>query len=229
MAVGKDVESVRLATGAVQREHQETSRPLPEGIVGDKGLEHVQVGIETERKRAVGTLLERHHPELLESPSVRLSIVALDPRKRRTAPQAERCVDGGDGCLVATGVAVLSGVGEQPLELAGVAARGLESIAARVPDDVQPVLPQRRHVDLQGENRARRRILGPEGVDEPLVRHGGSAGEYERGQESAVLRAAAVRNAVDLDRPEYPDLHDPPLDGRFLPHEPCPIHSSPPS
>ncbi len=69
---------------------------------------------------------------------------------------------------MAAGIAMHSRVGEQPLELVGVAARGLEPIAARVPDDVQPVLPQRRHVDLQRVHRARRRILGPEGVHEPL-------------------------------------------------------------
>ena len=229
VAVGVDLESIRLATRPVEREHQEASQPLPEGIVDDEGLEHVQVGIETERKCAVGAILERRDPELLEAASVCQCAVALDPRERRAAPQAERCVDGGEGYRMAAGIAMHSRVGEQPLELVGVAARGLEPIAARVPDDVQPVLPQRRHVDLQRVNCARRRILVPEGVHEPLIRHRSAAGDYERDEESTVLRPAAERDAVDLDRPEYPDLHDPPLDGRFLPHEPWPIHSSPPS
>ena len=149
--------------------------------------------------------LDRRQARLVESRRIgggeRL---VCDVRERRAAPEAERLreVGAGDELLEADGV-----------ELAGLDAN---QVARRARDD--PVgterLAQGVDVHLERAANARGRLVAPHRVDQPVGRDRFVAMQQEeRENRSRALSAERQRLAAvpeHLQRPEHPELHDPP-------------------
>ena len=161
-------ERIRLAPGAVEREHQLRVQALTQRLAGDQRLELADelavpsVGqIEVDRRFGGG------EPQLLEAPDHgRGERLVGDVGQRRSAPERERLARGalGDETLEAARVDV---VGRDP-----------QLVAATAGDDRRPGVEhaaQLRYVLLDHLRRGRRRVLAPQAFHQ-LVGGYGTAG-----------------------------------------------------
>ena len=218
-----DLERVRLATGAVESEHQLPAQPLAQRVVPDQGLElRHQVGCAAEREIRHEALLDRVQPQLLEARDLGLSEgVVGEVDERRAPPQLERRAEPvrcGRGILR---FACPSALTQQALEPVGVELVGPD--AKHVPGSSRdqelaggassPLglerLAQLPDVDLESVGRGLR-WLRPELVDQPiagdeLVR----MHQQDRKQGALLGRAQGDLGsaAADLERPEDTEFH----------------------
>lgn len=96
---GERVERLRLAVGAIEREHQLGAESLPQRVGGDQVLElRKHLAVTAERELRLDVVLDRRSTELFEPPDriFREALVA-NVRQRRSAPQADGLVSAA-GC-----------------------------------------------------------------------------------------------------------------------------------
>ena len=219
-AVG--VERVRLAAGAVERRHQEATRPFAERMLEDELLQLAHhVGVSPERQVGLDPPLEREHSELLEAPCNGVEQRLLrEVGERATAPEGEARREGRGGH---SGIAVLeraASLVRELLEALQVERPGLHRehvpSAARLDRLLSQGLAEPGDVSLDEVRRRARGVVAPEPVDDSRRGHEGIRPTEEQCERGALLRRAeAYRAPVDvcLQRPEHAvlDVHRPTL------------------
>ena len=209
-------ERVRLASRAVERQHQLRARPLPERVGPHERLDlghELRVDVDVEVGR--DALLQHAEAQVLEPVDLVLGeVLQLEIRERRAPPQLE-CAAQERRPL---GRLRLTGLVHERLEPGEVDLRGIEhECVARGPghEEVRPEqLTELRDRVLERRRRRPGRVLAPETVDEPL---GGDrlVRPQEQQREHGPLVAAAERHdptAVDdLERAEDPELQHAPV------------------
>ncbi len=94
-AVLEDGERVRLAAGAVEREHELPTKPFAQRVLGDELLESAaEPRVLAEGQAGLDSILLRHEALFLEPADGRLRERFVgEVGQRRTAPQCERLVE----------------------------------------------------------------------------------------------------------------------------------------
>ena len=183
------VERLRLAAGAVEREHQLPAQALPQRLRADEGLEladelraaaALEVGIEPS--------LERDEPELLQPRDLGLRpALVREVGEGRPAPEVERCSE----LTPPLGRSEVGSGAEALLELRAVQLLGreVEAIPVRLGRDrLRPeCLAKLRDVALDRGLWPPRRLLRPKRVDERVGRHRPPALERQESQDGALL------------------------------------------
>ena len=195
-------QGVRLAAGAVEREHQLRPRPLAQRLRLDESLQlGDHLGVPAELEIEVDPVLQRRQPQLLQPEPVELRLAAPE-RERRTEP------------LGALRGRERLGLGAQLLEPGQVEIGGgdLDHVAGAPPlDHVVPErLPQLRDVDLERVLRRLRRLVAPERVRQAVDRDDVVRVQQQRRQQRARLRPADGHRpavVIDLQRAQDPELH----------------------
>ncbi len=205
-------ERLRLAAGAVQREHLPAAEPLAQRVLGDEGLElagqpggaaALEVGVDPGLQGGDALLVEPGDGGAGER---RVG----DVGQRRAAPQREGVAQERGGALGRR----RPGLAHEVLEPGQVELRALDAQqVARLARDEPPVAhrtPQPRHVDLDALRDRRRRRLAPDLVDQPVGRDD-LVGVQQQDREQGTLARAAERQRaavrVGLHRSEQPELH----------------------
>jgi hypothetical protein len=203
LAVG--IHGLGPASGAVQGEHPLGVKALVERMLGKQRLEVADhLALAAGGEFGVDRQLERAQVKLLEPADLRSGKrLGGDVGERRPAPELER----------APGRAVgdpLLGLAPRPVDelleahrVDGLL-RKLQLVAATVGDDARPALvgvkclSQPRDMELDVLGRARRRVLGPEAIDELLGAHRpvGAQGEH-REHPSLLASSEWERPTVD--------------------------------
>src|SRR5581483_1119180 len=195
-------ERVRLPPRPVQRTHQLPTQTFPQRMPVDERLElSDELWMATRAQVALDPLLQAAKAELLEACGLsgREPVIG-EVGQRRPAPERERL-----------GQLPLAVQPAEPLEVE-LPVLDAESVPRRVrlhalfPEQ----LPQRRDVHLQRLVRRLRRVVLPEGVEQPVLRDDLVRVQQQDGQERPLLRAAQVDDPVagdDLQRAEDPELH----------------------
>ena len=209
-ALAHHLERVRLASGAVERQHQLPAQPLAQRVLGH---ERAQLADQVDRLAAgeLGRepLLDRLQPQLLQARDLALGeLVEAMVGQRRAAPQRER-----DASCAAARVGRRARR-QQRLEAAAVdrLALDLQRVARRAPADRQPLAqarPQARDLLLQRLVAAVRRLVAPHRLDQLVDRHRLRRPQRERDEEPPLLGAFELHAAArdrDLQRPQQPDL-----------------------
>ena len=191
-ALAVDLERLRLPTGAIQGEHELSAQPLAQRMEADERLElGDDLGVRADRELRLGPLLDEREVELLEARDLlpRERLVA-ELRQRLAAPQGERVVE--QSCTP-NRIAGARGVDQAP-DARRVELLGLE------PDDVAgrprldrigaERLPQLRDEVLERRHGRRRRALGPQRLDQPVLRDDPAGLEQEHREHDPLLRAA---------------------------------------
>ena len=209
----EDLERIRLAPAAVERQHQLPPQPLAERVVGERRTKgRHELAMLAERERDLELLLERIDVERLEAARLRVEPRRPgQPLQRRPAPQ-RRCRRHGVGRGGDVAVAQRRPrLRQQLLEVDRVDARPRDRVSVGRADD--RVLPQRSaeagDVMVQRVPRSRRQLLSPNAVDEGIDRHDPSTPQGEHRQQGLALCAAHVRLPLaheHLERAENTDL-----------------------
>ena len=202
------LERLRLPARAVEREHQLRPQPLAQRIRADEPLElgH-ELGVLADRELRLGALLEEGEAELVEPRDLLLrERLVAELGQRLAAPEGERLVE---ERRPAHGLARPRLVDEAP-HAGQVELLGLE------PDDVAgrarldrvraERLPQLRDEVLERRDGGRRRIAGPERLDEPVDRDDPTGLEQQQREERPLLRAAERDRLAAPGRPRRPVL-----------------------
>ncbi len=207
-----DLERLRLAAAAVEREHQLAAQPLAQGVRSDQLLQLPdERSVPAEPELGVDPLLLRRHAQLVETCGLEpREVLLLEIGERRPAPELERIAEQ-PGLRRRLRVSCLL---QQALE--AVAIDGIppddEPVAGRLRDeDVSPdQLAQRRHRVLERPGRRRGRALPPEVGDEPVGGHDLTRAQRQCGEEGTLLSARQRDDPIavpDLERAEQADLH----------------------
>lgn len=201
--VGVHGEGLRLAAGAIQREHQQLAQELPEGVRRREGGElgdrlrvaalfqvHVEAGFE-----------ELQAP-LLQAGPLGLRVGAGHACQCLAVPQGERLPQQVACVAEVAGAACLLGVAGQLLGLGEVecaAARGqADRVTARFADqDLRGQrFPETGRVRTYGGQGLGRGFVAPQGVDELGGRGRTALPQQQRGQQGALLRGTRRQGAL---------------------------------
>ena len=206
------LERVGLAAAAVERQQQLRAQALAQRMLGDERLElRDQRPLAPERELGLDPLLPPDQVQLLEPLDVDArERLELEIRERPAAPQA-LAVPQHPGR--ASRVPLLERsppLGQQPLEAVQVELAGLDvhEVAGRAREEDRvgaERLAQPRHVDLDGVARRRRRVLGPQLLDQAIAGDDPVGLQQQDRQQRALLRAAErepVPVRADLERTE---------------------------
>ena len=153
-------------------------------------------------------IFEGRDPQLFESVAFELGAV-LDSGERGAAPERKRLLECGERLFVAPCGSVLSGECDEPVELGRIETVDHQPVAAADSFDLEAGPAEPGDVDLQRLCCAGRSVLAPDRVDEPLVGDGRAARDEQRDEKCARLGPAAKRLTSNLERSEYPEVHDP--------------------
>ena len=208
---------VRLATGPIEREHQQFAGPFAQRILADEGLElGDDVGRAAELDVRRDPLLVRDEPQLVESADLRLRpVVERELGERGAAPEREGAEEQRAALVRGSAPRVCQQLLEPPgVDLVG---RHREHVSRRARDqDVRPErLPERDDRVVQ-RRRHRLRGLGAVELVHELIRRDDPARPQEQcRQERARARAPEGDRpvvAARLERAEDPKfLHSPRL------------------
>ena len=179
-AVPVDLQRLRLAPGAIQRQHQLRAQTLAQRLARDGGLElRDQLGMAPARQIGLDAALQRDHPALQHAVDLHARLGRLGQLgQRRSAPHAQPGTELGGGALgVARRQRLASGL-QAALEALEVERPRLDPQPIAAPVGLQrPVAAVRtqraaqlRDVVLQDLPGRRRRTLAPQLVDQPLAR-----------------------------------------------------------
>ncbi len=208
-------ERIRLASAAVERQHELSSQALSERVSNDQRLElSDDGGMPSEREVGVDPLLGQRKLKLLDPCRLRDGEWLLELGEGRTAPERERAAQRGRGRI---GVARLEGCSPLREHLLGpvqihLMGRDVECIARRPRDQdlIGHRLSQLRHVDLDHLDGRLGNALAPQVVDEPAAGDGATRIEDQHGQQGALLPTSeSERRASHLQRPENSVFHLP--------------------
>ena len=185
-------------------------------MLGHQSLQLTDDGmVAAECERTVDSLGHRLQAKLIEA----LRLVSRERLEyhvceRRTSPECERSlepIECADRVAVFRELACALDVGDEPPRI-DVLRRDGELVAWRAGDDrlVTQGRAELRDVRLQRLDGGRRRQLAPELVDESLTRQYLAGVQKEGGEQRPLLCSRdgdRPRRAVDLQRPEDPELH----------------------
>ena len=198
------VERLRLAVGAIEREHQLRAQSLPQWVRRDQTLELAnQLAVTAEREPRLDVVFDRRDTELFEPPD-RICGEALvaDICQRRPAPEPDRLRERVRRRLRAPGGELRASTLHELLEPIQVELTRLEAheIAGRSRHDHARRGPRRtarldrlsqlRNIALQRGRRRRRRRLAPDQIDQPLARNDLARMEQEDRQHPALARTS---------------------------------------
>ena len=201
-AVSVRRERLGLPARAVERQHQLLSRPLPQRMVGDEGLELTdELAVPPGGEVCVDPLLEAAQVELFQSGDLALGEVRIgELGQGRPAPELERLAR--------------HPVPHEPLELQHVELVVLDpdQVAGRLGEQAVAIkhLPQLRDVDVECLLRRLRRLLVPERLRQALGRDDLVRMQEQHCQEGTVLRSRQGDDSCPVDhveRAEDPELH----------------------
>ena len=237
--VGEGAKRLGLPPSAVQGEREPGVQSFAQRMLGRQHLQladHVVVA--SEGQVGVDARLEHGQPLLVDGRCLGQGCAVVHQlEQRRTAPQRQRvgqCATGGDGppgCQldVSGGCQFL----ETP-EVDGVG-RQIEAVPGVVEHEVDAVerAAQPGDVALQGSGGRRRRMVGPDRLDQRVSAHRTAACRDQRREHEAGLATADVDRIPvvvgDLERPEHSEPHRrsvpavPPRNGRLQPARQAPI------
>ena len=202
VAVG--LERLRLAAGAIQREHPLGVQVLAQRIRSDERVELPDhVGVAALREIGVDRALRRTHAQLLEPADLggRERLVG-EVGERISVPERERVAR--------------ARLAHQPLEAHGVdvALGQLQLVAAAVGHDSNAVAvedaSEMRHVVLHHLRGARRQLVTPQALGETIRRHRPARLQGEHREYRPLLAGAQLDGAIpeaNLERPQQPHDH----------------------
>ena len=209
----KGLESIRLATAAIERQHQLRPQPFPERVVRERRAQRRhELPMLSQRERRLELLLERVDAQRLEP----LCLGAEPGRdgqalKRRPAPEGQRR---GGRLRRAGGVAAAqrcARIRQQLLEPNRIDARVRQGVSIRGADD--RLLSERGaktgDVVMERIPWSGRELLSPQAVDERVDVDHLAAPERQHREQRLSLGAAHVRARApgeDLERAQDPDL-----------------------
>jgi hypothetical protein len=220
-SVAVDIERVRLATAAVQRQHEVLREPLACRVRRDELAQlRDELGVAPALEVGCDARLDRGQPRLLEPGDGRLGErLEREVGERRPAPQRERRAQRGRRLVAAPIGERRATVFEELVEAVGVEFPRLHAqpvAPGRGHEDlgVAERLAQPRDVDLRGAHRALGTVGSPQRERQPL-RADRLVGMQQQHREHRARLATPQDDgtgcAVSLDRPEDPVLHDYPL------------------
>ena len=176
--IAKHVEGFRLPSGAIQRNHEEASEPLPERIPRNGLVKPAdKLRVEAESQLGLEPILDRLDPIFLQHDDRALSERFVhEIGERRATPQRESGRQRRGAAFQRPAASLV----KQSLEPGGVYRVRIDRQAVRIPCRLQDVrrlarralglegFPQPRHQTLHDRRGGRRRISAPELIDEPL-------------------------------------------------------------
>ena len=182
-----ELERLRLATRAIEREHAELLQRLTKRMLSGE-REHLahRVGVPPELEPGAEAELRRDEPQLLEPGRLGAGeVVVRNVGVRASSPQREPPLGERGGERRVPSLESGGGLGGELLEAFGIErTRGeLEPVARRPRADAHRVgkrFSKLRDVDLQELPRRRRRGLAPDGVDQLVGRERARVGDDER-------------------------------------------------
>jgi hypothetical protein len=211
-----DVESFRLASRSVEREHELGGQALAVRVLGDQGLElRDHAGMPAELEIRIDPFLECCQAQLLEAPDRGLGKrLVCKFGERRPPPHGKRVTEDGGGPFRILRCQRLSPVRQLALEGDQVDVRRLDREEISRRSGQQRVrrqqLPKPRDVDLDALHRGLRRLFSPQLVDQPIARDNLVWIEQENTEESSLLQASQCNGpsfGLDLQCTEELVLH----------------------
>ena len=206
-----DLQRLRLAPRAIEREHVLAAQPFAIGVGGNERLElgH-ELAVTAEREVGGDPLLERHQVKLLEPRRLEGRERNLaEIRERRPTPERERLAE---HLRSLRGSLSARSVGQRSEALhVELACFDAKEVAAAAGDDSVSAeqLAQRMHGDLESVCRRLGRILAPQCVDQPVAEDDGVRVQ-EQGSEQGPLTPPADGEdpafLLDLERAEQPEF-----------------------
>ena len=209
-------ERIRLPAVAIEREDQQLTQPLTQRVLAHERLElghHLRMT--AEREICLDAKTCRDQPELFEAGDlVPCPPLVLEVREGRSPPERERITERGRGLARRARGQQAATTLEQALEPLQIQRCRLHprQVAGRPRLDhaLAKRLAQLRNVDLHGLDRARRRPLAPQLVDQSRRRYDLVRAQQQQRQQRPLLRGGQ-RNLVPVapgrDRSEQPELH----------------------
>ena len=217
------LERLSLPTGAIQRQHELASQPLPERMPCQLGLELAdEVVMVSERQVGVHAILQGASMQLLEARDLRLG-KRLVPElgERRTAPQSQCAVKRpARGARIAVRQSPPTGVQQclKPLdiELLGLDAQhvpGEQRVTTTLRAPVvrpgsRPAQPRNGH--LESPDRLLAVLAAPQLIDQVVARHHLVGIQQQQGEQRSLLWAPKRESPVavgHLDRPQDAKVH----------------------
>jgi hypothetical protein len=210
--VAVDVERLRLAATAIERQHQLATRAFAERVLGHERLELPdELGVTARLQVGVHTVLERGEPQALESGDLRSrEVLVREVCERRPTPHRERLAKPSRRALRGR----FARLGNDLLEARAVELVRLDAQqVARLARDESPLaelLAQARDVDLDALGRRARRPLRPQVIDQPRSRDDLVRMQQQDREQRALLSRPEVQRAPVLDhlqRAKEPEFH----------------------
>jgi hypothetical protein len=199
---------VRLAAGAVERQHQLTPQPFAERLLCHERLKlGDELAVASQREQRLDAVVDRGEPQLLQACDLRIfCAVALHP----PPPQSERLLEPLGRSPWVAGGEQRAPSGDEPLEAQRIefVLFDRDPVAALLPGDpprtARDRLAQVGHVHLQRLPGPLRGPLAPHRVDETVDRHDRVRRQQQAAQKRALLRAAERPTALHLERAQDP-------------------------
>ena len=210
------LERVGLPVAPVEREHQLPAEPLAAPVLGDQRLElGDELAMAPEREVGLDAVLERRQPQLLQPRHLGLrERLVADVLVGVPAPQPERLAE---ARLRRAGLAprqLGTPARDQELEALEIQLAGREAQPVAGPVQLDPLGAQAPaqavHVDLQGVDGRRGRLLTPQRVDQPVARDDLPAGDQQAREQRHLLARRQLDGAGgggDLHGSEHAELH----------------------
>ena len=198
------LERIRLATGVVQGQHAVSMEALAQRVVSEQRLElGERPTVVAVPQVALDCGLESPHPKLVEAPDLGRGERLVGYVGERRPPPQPQCRPG-IGLWVA----------ESVLEALGVdgSRRKLQFVSTAAGDDraVAEQLAELRHVNLDHLGRARRRVLAPQALGQPVHAQRAIGAQREHRKDRPLLgRSERYGGRVDdrLDGAQHSDLN----------------------
>jgi hypothetical protein len=210
--VAVDVERLRLAAAAIERQHQLATRAFAERVLGHERLELPdELGMTARLQVGVHAVLERGEPQALEAGDLRSrEVLVREVCERRPAPHRERLAQPSRRALRGR----FARLGNDPLEARPVELVRLDAqqVAGLARDEspLAELFAQARDVDLNAFRRRARRLFRPKLVDQPRHRDDLVRVQEEDRQQRPLLPRPEVQRVPLLDhlqRAEEPEFH----------------------